>query len=66
LSRGVHVVCVTWWKVTRIMTGVGDLIQRTGDGRTCQVLSGREIERSGDVVCDLHRARVDEKHEFLS
>jgi hypothetical protein len=23
------------------------------------------IERSGGTVCDLHRARVDEEHEFL-
>jgi hypothetical protein len=47
------------------MTGVGDLMQRTGDDRTGRVLSGRAIERSGDVVCGLHRARGDEEHEFL-
>jgi hypothetical protein len=45
--------------------GVGDLVQRTGHGRTGQVLGGRAIERSGDTVCGLHRARVDEKHGFL-
>jgi hypothetical protein len=50
----------------RIMSGVADLVQRTGDGRTSQVLSGRAIERSGDAVCGLHRARGDKKHEFLS
>jgi hypothetical protein len=50
---------------TRIMTGVGDLVQRTEDGRTDQVLGGRAIERSGDAVCDLHRARGDEKRGFL-
>jgi hypothetical protein len=50
---------------TRIMTGVGDLVQRTEDGRTDQVLGGRAIERSGGAVCDLHRARGDEKREFL-
>jgi hypothetical protein len=49
----------------RIISGVEDLVQRTGDGRTSQVLGGRTIERSGDVVCDLHRARGDEKHGFL-
>jgi hypothetical protein len=41
-------------------------VQRTGDGRIGQVLDGRVIERSGDIVCDMHRARGDEKHEFPS
>jgi hypothetical protein len=49
----------------RIMIGVEDLLQRTGDSRTCQVLGDREIGRSGDAVFGLHRARVDEKHRFL-
>jgi hypothetical protein len=48
-----------------IVVGVGDLVQRTGDGRTGRVLSGRTIERSGDAVCGLHRARGDEEREFL-
>jgi hypothetical protein len=47
------------------MTGVGDLVQRTGDDRISRLLGGRAIERSGDTVCGLHRARGDEKHEFL-
>jgi hypothetical protein len=47
------------------MAGVGDLVQRTGDGRTGRVLSGRMIERSDDTVCGLHRARGDKEHEFL-
>jgi hypothetical protein len=47
------------------VTGVEDLVQRTGDGRTGQVLSGRVFKRSGDAMCDLHRAREDEKREFL-
>jgi hypothetical protein len=34
----------------------------SGIGR---VLGGRTIERSGDVVCGLHRAREDEEREFL-
>ncbi len=54
-----------WRAATRIMTGVGDLVQRTGDGRTGQILSGRVIERSGGAVCGLHRARGDEEREFL-
>jgi hypothetical protein len=32
---------------------------------TGQVLDGQVIERSDDAVCDLHRAREDEDHEFL-
>jgi hypothetical protein len=42
------------------MAGVGDLVQRIGDGRTGRVLSDQTIERSDDAVCGLHRARGDE------
>jgi hypothetical protein len=49
----------------RIMTGVEYLMQRTGDGRTSRVLSGRTIEGSGDAVCSLHHARVDEERRFF-
>jgi hypothetical protein len=55
----------TWRTTIRIMTGVGDLVQMTDDGHTGRVLGGRAIERSGDAVCGLHRARGDEEHEFL-
>jgi hypothetical protein len=55
----------TWRAATMIMAGVGDLVQRTGDGRTGRVLGGWAIERSGDAVCGLHRARGDEEHMFL-
>jgi hypothetical protein len=48
------------------MAGVGDLVQRTEYGRTVQVLGGRVIERSGGVVCGLHRARGDEDRRFFS
>jgi hypothetical protein len=47
------------------MTRVGDLVQRTRDGRTGQVLSGRTIGRSGDAVCGLYRAHGDEESNFL-
>jgi hypothetical protein len=57
---------VAWHVATRIMAGVGDLVQRTGDGRTGRVLDGRTIERSGGAMCGLHRARGDEEHEFLA
>jgi hypothetical protein len=65
LSRGVQVASAAWCEATRTMAGVGDLVQRTGDGRTGQVLGGRVIERSGSVVCGLHRARGDEEHGFF-
>jgi hypothetical protein len=47
------------------VAGVGDLVQRTGDGHTGRVLGGRTIERSGGAVCSLHRARGDEVRVFL-
>jgi hypothetical protein len=47
------------------MAGVGDLVQRTGDGRTGRVLGGRAVERSGGAVCGLYLARGDYEHEFL-
>jgi hypothetical protein len=65
LFRGVQVAGAAWHAVTRIVAGVGDLVQWTRDGCTGQVLDGRVIERSGGAVCDLHRARGDKKHEFL-
>jgi hypothetical protein len=54
-----------WRAVMRIMTGVGDLVQRTGDGRTGRVLGGQAVERSGGAVCGLHRACGDEESRFL-
>jgi hypothetical protein len=45
--------------------GVGDLVQRTGDGCTSRVLGGRAIERSGGAMCGLHCARGDEERGFL-
>jgi hypothetical protein len=49
----------------RIMAGVVDLVQRTGDGRTGRVLGGRTIGRSGDAVCSLHRAHGDKECGFF-
>jgi hypothetical protein len=65
LSRDVQVAGVAWRVATRIMVGVGDLVQRIRDGRTGRVLGGRMIERSGGTVCGLHRARGDEERGFL-
>jgi hypothetical protein len=65
LPRGVQVAGAAWRAATMIIAGVGDLVQRTEDGHTGRVLGGRAIERSGGVVCGLHRARGDEQREFL-
>jgi hypothetical protein len=51
--------------VMRTVAGVGDLVQRTGDGCTGRVLGGRAVERSGGAVCGLHLARGDLEHGFL-
>jgi hypothetical protein len=65
LSCGVQVAGAAWQAAMRIMAGVGDLVQRTGNGRTSRVLGGRTIGRSGDAVCGLHSTRGDEEREFL-
>jgi hypothetical protein len=49
----------------RIVAGVGDLVRRTGDRRTGRVLGGQAIERSGGIVCGLHRACGDEERKFF-
>jgi hypothetical protein len=66
LSHGVQVTGAAWWAATMTMVGVGDLVQRTRDGRIGHVLNGWVIKRSGDTMCGLHHAREDEEHRFLS
>jgi hypothetical protein len=65
LSRGVQEAGATWRAATWIVARVGDLMQRTGDGRTGRVLGCRAVERSGGAVCGLHLARGDQKRGFL-
>jgi hypothetical protein len=65
LSHGVQVAGAAWCAAMRIMVGVGDLVQRTGDSRTGRVLGGRAIEKSGVDVCGLHHTRGDEERGFL-
>jgi hypothetical protein len=65
LSRGVQVAGAAWRVAMRIVVGIGDLMQRTGDGRTGRVLGGQAIERSGGAVCGLHHAHGDEARRFL-
>jgi hypothetical protein len=59
LSHGVQVAGVAWRAATRTVAGVGDLVQRTRDGRTGRILGDRAVERLGGAVCGLHLARGD-------
>jgi hypothetical protein len=59
LSRGVQVAGAAWRVAMRTVAGVGDLVQRIGDGHTGRVLGGRTVERLGGTVCGLHLARGD-------
>jgi hypothetical protein len=58
LSRGVLVAGATWPAATRIMFGVGDLMQRTGDSQA-QVsysVAGRSRGRvTLCAVCTMHK-----------
>jgi hypothetical protein len=65
LSRGVQLAGAACRAATRIVAGVGGMVQRTGDGHSGQVLGDRAIERSGGAVCSLHRARGDKERGFL-
>jgi hypothetical protein len=65
LSHGVQVAGAAWRAAMRTVAGVGDLMQRAGDGRTGRVLGGRAVKRSGGAMCGLHRACGDEEHGFL-
>jgi hypothetical protein len=65
LSRGVQVAGATWQTTMRIMAGVGDLVQRIGDGHTGRVLGDRTIRSSGDAVCSVHHAQGDEERGFF-
>jgi hypothetical protein len=47
---------VAWRAATRTVAEVGDLVQRTEDDRTGQVLGDQTVERLNDAVCGLHLA----------
>jgi hypothetical protein len=57
LPHRVQVAGAAWHAVMRIVAGVGDLVQRTRDGRISRVHGGRAVERSGGAVCGLNLAR---------
>jgi hypothetical protein len=65
LSHDVQVSGAAYRAATRIVVGVGDLVQRIGDSHTSRVLGGRAVERLGGAVCSLHCARGDEECMFL-
>jgi hypothetical protein len=50
LSRGVQVAGAAWRAAMSTVVGVGDLLQRTRDGHTGRVLSGRTVERSSGAL----------------
>jgi hypothetical protein len=54
-----------WRAAIRTAARVGDLVQKTDDGRTGRVLGGRAVERSGGAMCGLHHACGDEECGFL-
>jgi hypothetical protein len=51
LSHGVQVTVMTWRAVMRIMAGVGDLVQITGDGQTQASNSVVEQSRGWVTLC---------------
>jgi hypothetical protein len=58
LSHCVQVAGATWHAATRIVTGVGDLVQRTGDDRTdrmmlCAVYTVHMETMSADFLIEL-------------
>jgi hypothetical protein len=57
LSHGVQVVGAAWCAVMRIVAGVGDLVQRTGDDRIGHVLGGRAVgwRRVRSALCTWRR-----------
>jgi hypothetical protein len=65
LSCGMQVTSAAQWAAMRIMTVVGDLVQRTEDGRIGQVLGVRTIGRSGDVMCGVYHAQGNVESGFL-
>jgi hypothetical protein len=58
LSRSVQVVGAAWRAATRTMAGVGDLVQRTGDGRTGQVLGVARRSRGWVAPCAIYTWHV--------
>jgi hypothetical protein len=58
LSHGVQAAGVTWWLATRIMIGVGDIVQRIRDGQA-QVgysVARRSVGRvTPCAVCTVHK-----------
>jgi hypothetical protein len=60
----VQVAGAAWRAATRIVAGVGNLVQRTEDGHTGRVLGGRTIGRLDDAGCGLHRAHGDQRRFF--
>jgi hypothetical protein len=56
---------MAWYAATRIVAGVGDLLQMIENGHIGRILGGRVIEKSDDAICGMHRACGDEECIFL-
>jgi hypothetical protein len=55
LSHGVHVAGAAWRAVTRIVAGIGELMQRIGDSRIGYSMAGRSRGRVAlCAVCTVH------------
>jgi hypothetical protein len=69
LSRDVQVAGAVWRAVMRIMTRVGGLVQRIGDGHSGRVLDGRAIERCTWPHCVGHaefNSKMDESMRWTT
>jgi NCAIR mutase (PurE)-related protein len=56
---------MAWYAATRIVAGVGDLLQMIENDHIGRILGGRVIEKSDDAICGMHRACGDEERIFL-
>jgi hypothetical protein len=66
LSHGVQVTCATWWAVTRIVVGVGDLVQRTRDGQAQVGYSVAGRSRGQVTLCAVYTVHKEtRKADFL-
>jgi hypothetical protein len=74
ISCGETCLLVSWCACGRSsMTGSDEDHSRSrrpgaeewGWSSTCQLLGGRAIRRSSDIVCGLHHTHEDEEHEFI-
>jgi hypothetical protein len=54
MSHGVQVAGAAWRAATRTVVGVGDLVQRTGNGRTYSVAGHSRDRVAPCAICTWH------------